>query len=62
MSNEAQEVYKLCEEFIKEQRIWGSECVYQSDRVIENAYVLIAEICEIIGYVDLPDEDEEDDE
>lgn len=57
---DAQEVYELCKEFIEEQRIWSAECVYQSDRVIENAYELIANICEIIGYVDLPDEEEED--
>lgn len=61
MSNE-EEVYKLCEEFIEAQRIWSREMVFTSDRVIENAYELIADICEIIGYVELPDEDEDEEE
>lgn len=53
-------LYDLCKKFVKDQTIWGPECVYQSDRVIENAYVFIAEICDVVGYEPLPDE--EDDE
>ena len=43
-------LYALCQKFIKDQIIICSECVYQSDRVIENAYELIEEICNIVGY------------
>lgn len=62
MASEAYELLKLCQEFIEEQRIWDAECVYQSDRVIENAYAFIADICDIVGYCDLPDEDEDEEE
>jgi hypothetical protein len=64
MASEAYELLKLCEEFIKEQRITCAETVYQTDRVIENAYEFIEQICEIVGYADEQDEesDEEDEE
>lgn len=54
MSKE-KELFKLCKKFIEEQDIHCAETVYQSDRVIENAYEFIEEICNIVGYV----EDEE---
>ena len=47
----------LCKQFIEDQEITCGECVYQSDRVIENAYQLIEEICNIVGYY--KDEEEE---
>lgn len=47
---------KLCQDFIKEQEIRCGEDVYQSDRVIENAYEFIKSVCEIVGYH--KDEDE----
>lgn len=62
MSNEANQLLKLCQEFIKEQRIYGPENVYQSDRVIDNAYVFIAEICDIVGYEEYVEEVDEDEE
>lgn len=42
----------LCEQFIKDNKIDCAETVYQHDRVIENAYDFIKEICEIVGYVE----------
>jgi hypothetical protein len=40
----------LCDKFIREQKITCGECIWQSDRVIENAYDLIEGICDILGY------------
>lgn len=42
--------------FIKKQHIHCVETVYQSDRVILNAYDFIAGCCEIAGYVELDDD------
>jgi len=50
------ELWNLCETFIKENRIGCPETVGQCDWVIENAYDLIENICNIVGY------DESDDE
>ena len=46
---------KATREFMRSQRITCEETIYQSDRVIENAYDFIAELCDIVGY---PEEDE----
>lgn len=43
-------LYNLCKKFIEEQEITCGESVYQTDRVIENAYELIENICDIVGY------------
>jgi hypothetical protein len=45
-----QKLWELCERFIEEQDITSGECIYQSDRVIENAYEFIEDVCEIAGY------------
>ncbi len=52
-----QELFALCQAFIKKHEIWGDEKIYQTDYVIENAYSLIADICAIVGYVKLEDEE-----
>lgn len=36
--------------FVKEQRISCPETIYQTDRVIENAYEFIEKLCDIVGY------------
>lgn len=56
-TEKALKLYAIVEQFIEEQSIWGDECVYQSDRVIENAYVFIAELCNIVGYKEIEDND-----
>lgn len=56
MTEKQQQLWDLCQKFINDQKISHPECVYQSDRVIENAYELIDNICDIVGYV--KDEDE----
>jgi glutaminase len=57
-AEKALKLYDIVEKFIEEQNIWSDECVYQSDRVIENAYAFIAELCDIVGYKPLEDEDD----
>lgn len=46
------ELYDLCKKFIEDQRIYCAETISQTDRVIENAYDFIYEICELVGYHD----------
>ncbi len=56
MSKE-EELFAMCKKFIEDQHIWCPETIYQSDRVIENAYEFIERVCNIVGYV--KDEDDE---
>lgn len=46
----------IVKKFVKEQRITCPEAICQSDRVIENAYGLIDELCEVVGYLDEEEE------
>lgn len=57
-TEKALKLYDIVEQFIEDQNIWGDECVYQSDHVIENAYAFITELCDIVGYKELEDEDD----
>lgn len=52
-----QELFALCQKFIEKHNIWGGEVIYQHDYVIEDAYSLIDDICDIVGYVKLEDEE-----
>jgi glutaminase len=52
----AERVLQIAEKFIADQKIVCSEAVYQSDRVIENAYEFIEAICNVAGYFEY-DED-----
>lgn len=47
---------ELCQKFIDDNDIGCSEVIYQSDRVIENAYEFIESICDIVGYKEYEDE------
>jgi hypothetical protein len=38
-----------------------AETIYQSDRVIRNAYMFMHEVCKNVGFVDYEDEDAVDD-
>lgn len=51
-------VLEIVEDFIKKQEITCAETIWQSDWVIENAYKLIEDLCEVVGYYDYGDEDE----
>jgi len=53
------QLVKFCREFIDKQDIHCTETIYQTDRVIENAYEFIEGVCEIIGYKPREDEDYE---
>lgn len=57
-TTKAEKLLAHVEQFIKAQHIYCGETVYQSDRVIENAYEFITGCCEIVGYL----RDEEDDD
>ena len=50
MDDSRDKLWELCQKFITDQRISCPESVYQCDWVIENAYVFIEEICNIVGY------------
>ena len=52
-------LWKLCAKFVEDNNITCAETVYQSDRVIRNAYMFMKEVCEIVGFVDYEDEDED---
>ena len=43
-------LWDTCEKFIADQMIRCEETIYQTDRVMINAYELIQDICEIVGY------------
>lgn len=49
----------IVENFIKQNKIYCPESIYQSDRVIQNAYEFIEQLCDTVGYYDDEDEDEE---
>lgn len=48
-----------CHAFIKKQEIRCVETIYQTDRVIENAYEFIDGICAITGFDGNGDDDED---
>lgn len=50
-------LWEHCKSFVAAQSIYSSESVYQSDRVIENAYEFIEGVCDIVGYHEV-EEDE----
>ena len=54
------ELFDLCREFIKENKIDCSETIYQTDKVAENSLEFIESICELIGYHEDEEELEED--
>lgn len=55
-------LWKVCEAFIVKQNIACEETVYQTDRVIENAYGLIGDIVKVVGVVDREDDDPYDED
>lgn len=56
---EGAKLRQIVKDFVEAQQIFGPECVYQSDRVIENAYEFIQELCDVAGYHLSPDENGE---
>lgn len=52
-----QRLWELCAKFITDNTISGDECIYQCDRVIENAYEFIEKVCDIVGYHEYGDDE-----
>lgn len=50
-----QKLMNVCKKFITDQDINCAEDIYQSDRVIENAYEFIEQVCKVVGYVEMED-------
>jgi hypothetical protein len=51
------QLLSLVRRFMTEQRISCPETIYQTDRVIENAYEFVDKACGIVGY---PSEEEDE--
>ena len=47
---------EIVQSFIKAQSIHCPETIYQTDRVIENAYEFIQDLCDVVGYQELDEE------
>ena len=45
-----EQLYNVCKKFIEHNRISCDEAIAQCDWVIENAYDLIGDICNIVGF------------
>ena len=52
-------IRNIVEQFRDDHQIRCAETIYQTDRVIENAYVLIEKLIGVVGYWKDPDEDDE---
>lgn len=57
MINPIQKVFEVVYKFINDNNIYCAETIYQTDRIIENAYELIHELCEIVGYKEYQDDE-----
>ncbi len=54
-----QQLWDIAVGFVYSQNIHCAETIYQSDRVIENAYSFIDDICGVVGFADLDEEDDD---
>ena len=45
-------LFELCRDFIMKQEISCPETIYQTDRVIQNAYEFIERVCNVVGYAE----------
>ena len=50
MEWKARECLRIVDKFVKDNRISCAEAVTQSDRVIQNAYEFIEDLCDVAGY------------
>jgi CO dehydrogenase/acetyl-CoA synthase epsilon subunit len=51
-------LWEHAKKFIRDQQITCAETVYQTDRVIENAYEFIQGVADIVGYLEVDDDDD----
>ncbi len=56
-TEKAEAVLQIIEQFVKDQRIYCAETIWQCDWVIENAYEFIDDLVSIAGF--LPEEEDE---
>jgi len=54
------ELFDLCKEFIKENKISCEEDIFQNDSVQEEMLELMEQICDLIGYYDHQEEEFEE--
>ena len=50
-----EELWRLSAEFINTREIYSADTVYQTDRVQVAACDFVADVCDIVGYVDIDD-------
>ena len=58
MTVDLNRLLEVCEKFIIDNRISCEEVVFYEERVQEHAPRLVATLCEIIGYYDSPENDD----
>lgn len=49
-------LYKICKDFIEKHDISCEDCIGQQDSIILDAYDLIQDICNCVGYTENMDE------
>jgi len=49
-------LFSIVKKFIDDNQISCAEVVSQADRVVENSYAFIMELCEIVGYYKYPED------
>lgn len=59
MSSLKDKLWDVCVKFINDQRIYCTESTIE-DRVYENAPELVADIADIVGYYEDPEEEDDD--
>lgn len=50
-------LWEVCQQFINQYEVSCPENIYQSDRVVLNAQQFIEEICNIVGYAEVKEDD-----
>jgi hypothetical protein len=57
MINKQLELYNLCIKFIENNGIRCAETIYQTDNISENSLKLVENICDIIGYINIENDE-----
>lgn len=56
LAEKKDQLWEHCKKVIEAQQIDCSEHIYQSDRVIDNAFVFLDVICDIVGFYQYPED------
>lgn len=54
----AMKLHEIVQTFVDKHRISCADAIAQNDRIIEGAYDLIEDLCNVVGYYEYPEEDE----